>query len=318
MQAGSRAPLPSGAMRIDELIRPGEPVFSVEFFPPKTEDGVATLFAAVDELSTVRPDFASVTYGAGGSTREGTLDIAARLKRDHGIETMAHLSCVGETIGGLEEILNRIQAAGLENVLALRGDPPRGEDEFEAPAGGLSSAAELAEFIAERHDFSIGATCFPEIHPEAPSLEADLAYLRTKVDAGARFLITQLFFDNATFWSWLTEVRRAGIEVPILVGVMPIIGYAQLVRFCEICEARIPDPLASALEACAGDSRAEMELGIAYAARQCEELLAGGVAGIHFYTLNRAPSTRAILGALRVARPWDRAAAGAESAAMRD
>lgn len=303
-------------MRIDELIRPGEPVFSFEFFPPRSDDGLSALFAAVEELEPLRPDFASVTYGAGGSTREGTLALAAQLKRDHGFETMAHLSCVGETIEGLEEILRRIDGAGLENVLALRGDPPRGEAEFEAPAGGLSSAAELAAFISQRHDYSIGATCFPEIHPEADSLAADLAYLKTKVEAGARFLITQLFFDNQTFWSWLAEARRAGIDVPIIVGVMPITSYSQLTRFCEICEAVIPAPLAEALAACEGDQRAEAELGIAYAARQCEELLAGGAAGIHFYTLNQPHATRAILGALRAARPWERSPAGSESAAL--
>ena len=309
------APLRSAAMRIHELIQPGEPVFSLEFYPPKTEEGLEGLFAAVDQLKGLRPDFASVTYGAGGATRDGTLEVATRLKRDYDIETMAHLSCVGETIEGLEEALRGIQTAGLENVLALRGDPPRGEVEFEAPSGGLSSAAELAAFISERHEFSIGATCFPEIHPEAQSLEIDLAYLKTKIQAGVQFLITQLFFDNEVFWSWLAEARRAGIEVPIIVGVMPIVSYAQLVRFCEICEAVIPDRLGDALSACEGDPQAEAALGIAYAARQCEELLAGGVAGIHFYTLNQAPATRAILAALQAARPWERAGESTVSAA---
>ena len=302
-------------MRIDELIQPGKPVFSLEFYPPKTDEGVEALYAAVEQLRGLQPDFASVTYGAGGATRDGTIEVATRLKREYDIEAMAHLSCVGETIEGLEEALRRIQTAGLENVLALRGDPPRGESEFEAPSGGLSSAAELAAFISERHEFSIGATCFPEIHPEAQSLEIDLAYLKTKIQAGAQFLITQLFFDNETFWSWLAEARRAGIEVPIIVGVMPITGYSQLVRFCEICEAVIPDPLADALSACDGDPQAEAQLGIAYAARQCEELLAGGIAGIHFYTLNQAPATRAVLAALQAAQPWKRAGDGTISAA---
>ena len=299
-------------MRIDQLITPGEPCFSLEFFPPKTDDAVQALFETVAELRALSPAFASVTYGAGGATREGTLEIAGRIQADHGIETMAHLSCVGETVEGLEKILKRIEKAGIENVLALRGDPPRGVAEFETADGGLSSAAELAAFISKRYDFSIGATCFPEVHPEADSLEADLAYLRTKVDAGAHFLVSQLFFDNAAFWSWQAAARQAGIDVPILVGVLPITSYKQLVRFCEICEARIPAPLAAALEACNGDEAAERRLGIAYAARQCEELLAGGVAGIHFYTLNQAAATRAIVGALRAARPWDRAGPRAE------
>jgi methylenetetrahydrofolate reductase (NADPH) len=249
-----------------------------------------------------------VTYGAGGATREGTVEIAAAIKRDYGIETMAHLSCVGETVEGLAEVLDRIEAAGIENVLALRGDPPRGATEFTPPEGGLTSAAELAGYVSRRHPgFAIGGACFPEVHPEAPSLEADLAYLRTKVDNGATFLITQLFFDNRVFFDWLAEARRAGIGVPIIAGIMPITSYAQIQRFCQICEARIPEPLAEAMEALGGDAEAELELGIAYAARQCEELLAAGVPGLHFYTLNKAPATRAILAALRVARPWEQA-----------
>ena len=293
-------------MRIDETIASGEPCFSFEFFPPKTDEGVEQLFTAIEELAVLEPSFASVTYGAGGTTRDGTGEISGRIKRELGIETMAHLSCVGEASGGIEEILQRFDAEGIENVLALRGDPPRGERDFETPQGGLSSAADLAAFISARHEMTIGASCFPEVHPEAESLEADLAYLKRKVEAGASFLITQLFFDNRVFWDWLDEARRAGVEVPILVGLMPITSYAQIRRFCEICAATIPAPLAAAMEACGGDEHAEMELGIAYAARQCEELLAGGVPGIHFYTLNRAPATRAILGAVRAARPWKR------------
>jgi methylenetetrahydrofolate reductase (NADPH) len=295
-------------MRIDAALTGAtEPIFSFEFFPPKTEEGVTSLFEAVEALRGLDPTYCSVTYGAGGATRDGTVEIAGEIKRRFGIETMAHLSCVGETLEGLSEVLARIEAAGLENVLALRGDPPRGEAEFRPPPGGLSSATELANFIGPRHPrFAIGGTCFPEIHPEAPSLEADLAYLRTKLDGGASFLITQLFFDNRMFFDWLADARRAGIDVPIIPGIMPIVSYAQIRRFCEICEATIPEPLAAAMEALGGDPEAELELGIAYAARQCEELLAAGVPGIHFYTLNRAPATRAILSALRVARPWER------------
>ena len=297
------------------MIASGEPCFSFEFFPPKSDEGLEQLFATVTELARLEPSFASVTYGAGGTTRDGTVEISGRIKREHRIETMTHLSCVGETGGGIEEILERIEGEGIENILALRGDPPHGEDHFEAPQGGLSSAADLAAFISSRHEMAIGASCFPEVHPEAKSLEADLAYLKRKVDAGASFLITQLFFDNGVFWDWLGEARRVGIDVPILVGLMPITSYAQIRRFCELCEAKIPEALAAAMKACGGDEHAEMELGIAYAARQCEELLAGGVPGIHFYTLNRAPATRAILGALRAARPWERAGRAPTSAA---
>ncbi|MGH2963073.1 MAG: methylenetetrahydrofolate reductase [NAD(P)H] [Solirubrobacterales bacterium] len=294
-------------MRIDEIISTARPCFSFEFFPPKTDQGVEDLYETMRVLRPLDPGFVSVTYGAGGATREGTVEISGTLKREFGVEAMAHLSCVGETAQGLEEILEKIEGAGIENVLALRGDPPRGEAEFQQPAGGLSSSAELAAFIAKRHDFAVGGACFPEVHPEARDLEADVAFLKTKVDAGATFLITQLFFDNRSLFEWLPATRRAGIEVPIIAGVMPITSYAQIKRFCEICEATIPAPLAEAMEALGGDERAEFELGVAYAARQCDELLAAGVPGIHFYTLNRAPATRAILAALHASRPWERA-----------
>jgi methylenetetrahydrofolate reductase (NADPH) len=298
-------------MRIDEILAKkagsGEPVISFEFFPPRTPEGLDGLWSALDVLAELGPDYVSVTYGAGGATREGTVEISSRIKNELGLETMTHLSCVGETAEGLESVLRRIEAAGIDNILALRGDPPRGESEFVPPEGGLTSAAELAAFISSRFAFAIGGSCFPEVHPEAPSLEADLAYLRTKVESGANFLISQLFFDNQAYFDWLAEARRSGIDVPIIPGIMPITSYSQIRRFCTICEATIPEPLAAAMEALGGDVEAEQELGIAYAARQCEELLAAGAPGLHIYTLNKAPATRAILRALQVARPWERA-----------
>jgi methylenetetrahydrofolate reductase (NADPH) len=293
-------------MRIDELLTSSGPVFSFEFFPPRTPEGVETLFETVEALKPLTPSFVSVTYGAGGATRDGTVEIATRVKHEHGLETMAHLSCVGETAQGLVEILDRLEAGGIDNILALRGDPPRGETEFKRPEGGLDSAADLAGFIHERYGFAIGGACFPEVHPEAPSLEADLAYLKTKVTSGASFLITQLFFDNRIYFDFVNAARATGIDVPIVPGVIPIASYAQITRFCQLCDASIPEPLAEAMGALGGDQEAEAELGMAYAARQCEELLAGGAPGIHFYTLNRAPATRAVLAALRVGRPWER------------
>ncbi len=299
------------AMRIPELLSArrsrGEPSFSFEVFPPKSEEAAVELFEALTELRRLSPDFASVTYGAAGSTRDGTVEVSTRLLREIGIETMAHLSCVGETIEGLDAILGRLNEAGIENILALRGDPPAGASDFTAPAGGLRGSAELAAFIHERGNWGVGGSCFPEIHPEAASPEADIAYLKEKVDSGAEFVISQLFFDNAVFFAWLERVRGAGIEVPVLVGVLPIRSYAGLVRFCEVCQARIPEPLHEALRACGGDPTAERSLGVAYAARQCDELLAGGVDGLHFYTLNKADSTLAVVGALNAARPWTRA-----------
>jgi methylenetetrahydrofolate reductase (NADPH) len=219
---------------------------------------------------------------------------------------MAHLSCVGETREGLAETLDRIAAAGIENVFALRGDPPRGQQDFVQPEGGLGSAAELSEFISGSWDFTIGGACFPEVHPEAPDLDTDLAYLKTKVDAGASFLITQLFFDNQVYFDFVEAARGHGIDVPILAGVIPVASFAQTKRICDLCDASIPPRLEAAFAAAEGDERAEFELGIAFAAQQCAELLLAGAPGIHFYALNRAPATRAVLGALHAARPWER------------
>jgi methylenetetrahydrofolate reductase (NADH) len=294
-------------MRIDEILERDGPCFSIEFFPPKTPEAVEELFDTIDALKPLEPDFVSVTYGAAGSTRDGTVAIAERIKREAGLETMAHLSCVGETREGLAAILDRFAAIGIENVLALRGDPPRGVPDFEAPPGGLGSATALTAFIAERHDFTIGGACFPEVHPEAASLEADLAYLKTKVEAGARFLITQLFFDNRVYFDFVAAARERGIDVPILPGVIPIASYAQVARICEICDASIPPELDRAMRELAGDREAEGLLGVAYAARQCDELLAAGAPGIHLYSINRAPGARAVLAALRASRPWGRA-----------
>jgi methylenetetrahydrofolate reductase (NADPH) len=293
-------------MRIDEILVAKRPVFSVEFFPPKTEEGKNELLATARSLRELEPDFVSVTYGAGGSTREGTVEITRALKDDLGLETMAHLSCVGESSEGIAATLDRIAAAGIENVFALRGDPPRGQPDFEQPEGGLGSAAELAAFIGTGWDFAVGGACFPEVHPEAPDLDTDLEYLKTKVEAGASFLITQLFFDNQVYFDFVKSAREVGIDVPILAGIIPVAGFAQTKRICELCDASIPPRLEAAFAAADGEEEAEFELGVAYAAQQCAELLIAGAPGIHFYALNRAPATRAVLGALRAARPWER------------
>jgi methylenetetrahydrofolate reductase (NADH) len=293
-------------MRVDQILASPGPTFSVEFFPPKTEEATEQLFATARSLAELELDFASVTYGAGGSTREGTVEITKALKDEIGLETMAHLSCVGETKEGISATLDRIAEAGIENVFALRGDPPRGEEDFVQPEGGLGSAAELAEFVSAGWDFTIGGACFPEVHPEAPDLDTDLAYLKTKVDSGASFLITQLFFDNQVYFDFVAAARARGIDVPIVAGVIPVASFAQTKRICDLCDASIPPRLETAFVAAGGDERAEFELGIAYAAQQCAELLLGGAPGIHFYALNRAPATRAVLGALRASRPWER------------
>ncbi len=296
-------------MRIDEILASkAEPVFSFEFFPPKTEEGEANLQRALSGLAPLQPDFTSVTYGAGGSTRERTIDIVKSIKADHGIEAMAHLSCVGTTKEQLREIVDEIRDAGIDNVLALRGDPPRGETEWKPTPGGLEYSTQLIALLAERYDFAIGAACFPEVHPEATDLASDLRFLLEKVQAGGRFLITQLFFDNRLYFDFVREARAAGIDAPIIPGIIPVTNVEQIKRFTSMCGASIPAGLLEQLDLRADDPAAVVELGVAYATAQCADLLARGAPGIHFYTLNKSPSTRAILSALRLLRPWERPA----------
>src|SRR5438270_2017628 len=227
-------------MRIDEILTSSEePVFSFGFFPPKTDEGERNLRAALEALRPLEPDFASVTYGAGGSTRNRTVESTRWIKRDLGIEAMAHLSCVGATREQLDEILDTISGAGIDNVLALRGDPPKGETEWRPHPGGLHYSTELAALIAERGAFGIGAACFPEVHPEAQDLASDLRFLREKVEAGASFLITQLFFDNELYFRFVEEARAAGIDVPILPGIMPITDVRQIKTITGMCGATI-------------------------------------------------------------------------------
>ena len=296
-------------MRIDRILEQQRPVFSFEFFPPKTDEGQRTLEATLAELKEDRPEYVSVTYGAGGSTRERTVEITKWIKQDLGIEAMAHLSCVGEPTERLVEILGEIEAAGIENVLALRGDPPRGETEWRPHPGGLHYSVELIELIRSRFDFCIGAACFPEVHPEAQTFDQDLAYAKRKVDAGASFLITQLFFDNELYFEFVDAARSAGIDVPLIPGIMPITNYKQIKTITGMCGATIPAELERELNGRADDPEAVAELGVAYATLQCSDLLARGAPGVHFYTLNRSPATRAILAALRAAQPWTRARA---------
>src|SRR5918998_62391 len=295
-------------MRIDEILEERRPVFSFEFFPPNTEEGERNLWAALEELKRDEPAFVSVTYGAGGSTRDRTIGIVKRIKSEIGLEAMAHFTCVGATVDDLRGTLDEMRDAGVENVLALRGDPPEGQTEWTKTEGGLAYSTELATLIAENYDFSIGAACFPEVHPEATDLESDLSFLKRKGEAGARFLITQLFFDNELYFDFVREARAFGIDVPIVPGIMPVTGFAQIKRFTEMCGASIPEDYERELAARQDDPDAVKELGVAYATLQCADLLARGAPGIHFYTLNRSPATRSILAALRASRPWDRVA----------
>src|SRR5690349_6700605 len=308
--AGS-SPRRLGAMRIDERIASGaEPAFSFEFFPPKTDEGEENLAVALAELARLDPTFVSVTYGAGGTPaqRDKTIDIVSRIKADHGLEAMAHFTCVGASVDQLRSTLDRMREAGIENVLALRGDPPAGVDakNWVAADGGLRYSRELIELIRADYDFAIGAACFPEVHLAAESAESDLRYTREKVDAGARFLVTQLFFDNDLYYDFVARARDAGIDVPIIPGIMPITNVKQVKRFTEMCGATIPPGLLRELELRSDQPDAVADFGVAYATMQCADLLANGAPGIHFYTLNRSPSTRAILSALRCLAPWRR------------
>ena len=296
-------------MRIADLLERQRPVFSFEFFPPKTDEGQQTLKNTLEILKDDEPNFVSVTYGAGGTTRNRTVEITKTIKRDHGIEAMAHLSCVGEPRERLIELLAEIQASGIQNVLALRGDPPRGEASWRPHPGGLSFSVELIQLIKENFDFCVGAAGFPEVHLDAPDRASDLRYAKEKIDAGAEFLITQLFFDNEAYFDYVEDARGVGIEVPIIPGNMPITNYGQIHRFTEMCGATIPEELEQQLNGRADDPEAVAELGVAYATLQCSDLLARGAPGVHFYTLNRSPATRAILAALRAAHPWTRAKA---------
>ena len=286
-------------MRIDEILAAQGPVFSFEFFPPKTPAGEQNLYAALSELKALEPSFVSVTYGAGGSSREKTIEIVKRIKDEFGLEAMAHFTCIGATVGQLRETLDEMQLAGIDNVLALRGDPPAGEEDWIKTDGGLEYSHELVQLIDGNYPFAIGAACFPETHIHADSPEADLRYLAEKVQAGADFLITQMFFDNDAYFDFVARARAAGIQVPIIPGVMPITRVGQIERMAKMCCAAIPDGLREELHARGEDAEAVLDFGVAYATLQCSELLAAGAPGIHFYTLNRSPATRAILAALR-------------------
>ncbi len=286
-------------MKIIDQLSAKTPAFSFEFFPPKDEAGVDRLFETVAHLKPYDPAYVSVTYGAGGSTRRLTVDLVQRIKREVGLEAMAHLTCVGATQGEIKSVLDQLRDGGIENVLALRGDPPKGETSFIKSEGGFGYASELAAFIRGSYEFCVGAACYPERHPEAASADADLANLKRKVEAGAHFLVTQLFFDSKDYFAFVARARAAGITVPIIPGVMPITNTSQVKRFTALCGACIPDALLQRLEAAGADAGAVQAIGVEHAAAQCRELIAGGAPGIHFYTLNRSPATKEVLDRLR-------------------
>jgi len=292
---------------VDKLGR--APAFSFEFFPPQNQEGVDRLFETITHLAPYEPAYVSVTYGAGGSTRRLTVELVRRIKQEVGIEAMAHLTCVGASKDEIKLVLDELEQSGIENVIALRGDPPAGQKEFVKHEGGFGYASELIAFIRSRYRFCLAAACYPEKHSEARDLESDLRALKQKVDAGVDVLITQLFFDNADYFRFVERLRAAGIDVPVLPGIIPIASAAQVERLVSMCGASVPDVLQRELQARAHDPAAAAQLGIAYATAQCAELLDAGVAGLHFYTFNRSPATLSIVGALRAQGRWASAVA---------
>ena len=293
-------------MKIIDILQGNVRTVSFEFFPPKDDAGFADLFQTIEALKPLDPSYVSVTYGAGGGTRRKTVELVKRIKHEIGIEAMAHLTCVSATREEITTVLDDLEAGGVANVLPLRGDPPKGEPEFVPTPGGFGHANELVEFVRSRYSFCLAGACYPETHPEASSPEADLDYLKRKVDAGVDFLITQLFFSNEDFYRFRDRAEAAGIRVPILAGIMPILSVKQIKRFTQMCGTALPKDLLSKIEAVEDDPEAVRQIGTYHATRQCGELLARGVAGIHFYTLNRSTATRAVyqsIKRLRVATP---------------
>jgi methylenetetrahydrofolate reductase (NADPH) len=284
-------------VKIRDLLGASTPSLSFEFFPPKTEAGTQRLFEAVRELQQFRPDFVSVTYGAGGSTRAATADIVERLQREHGLCAMAHLTCVGSSRAELVAIAQSLQARGIENVMALRGDPPQGEPNFRPATHGLSHASDLIRLLRAEADFCVAAACYPEKHPQSLSLDADVARLAEKVAAGADFLITQFIFDAREYFAFVARARRRGIGVPIIPGVLPLTDFDAVLSMATKCCATVPNSIREELANPRDDAAHRTERGLELTRALCEALLAGGAPGLHFYTRNRS-DIAPVLGSL--------------------
>jgi methylenetetrahydrofolate reductase (NADPH) len=287
-------------MRIDQILGQGLPAVSFEFFPPKNEAGFQQLYRTIEDLRPLEPSYVSVTYGAGGSTRQKTVELVERIQREAKIRSMAHLTCVGHTADEIGGILDELWAGGIRNVLALRGDPPAGQSQFVATEGGFAYADELTAYVRSRHDFCVAVAGYPEGHPQCLNRTRDLENLKKKVDAGGCFIITQLFFDNADFYRFRDQARAMGIKVPIVAGIMPILNVGQIKRFISMCGAKIPHPLLTRLESLEADPETVHAAGVDYATGQCQDLLRNGTDGIHFYTLNKSKATVEICKALDV------------------
>jgi methylenetetrahydrofolate reductase (NADPH) len=291
-------------LRIAELYERSEPTISFEFFPPKSPEAEETLFReTVPALLTLKPSFFSVTYGAGGSTRDNTLRIVNRIRRDHPVEAMSHLTCVGSTAEMLGGYLDEAQGLGIENILCLRGDPPRGQTEFKPIEGGFAYAQQLIEFVKKRGPFGVGAACYPEGHLECPTKHVDWDRAAAKVEAGAEFLITQLFYDWSDFLDMQDYLRnKRGVKVPIIPGVLPFLSTEQIKRFTSLCGSKLNKALLAKLEAHAGDDESVRQIGVEVCTEIGRRLLDQGVAGIHFYCLNRVQSCAEIMRNLGLAK----------------
>lgn len=284
---------------IAELFARSRPLRSLEFFPPKDDAGVAALRGTAEALRRMGPDFVSVTYGAGGTTRDRTAQVSALLRGEFGFTVMPHLTCVGHTRGDLEALADQIHAQGFRNIMTLRGDPPKGATSFPVLPDGFRHAAELVALLKRRHpDFCLGVAGYPEKHPEAPSLEADLTHLKRKVDAGADFITTQLFFDNAVYYRFVERCREEGITVPIVPGIMPVLSLKQIQRFTQLCGSTLPAQLTARLEVAADNADVVEMVGIDWALHQIRGLLANGAPGYHLYILNRARGALALSAGL--------------------
>ncbi len=286
-------------MKIKDLLKEKRTI-SCEFFPPRESDGIPNVLRAIERVKAYNPDFVSVTYGAGGSTRAFTEEITLRVKQEADLEVMAHLTCVGQTKEEIHGVLERLDQAGIENVIALRGDPPRGETDFVPVDGGFEHATDLIRHIRQNFAFGVAGACYPEGHIEAVDLDSDLEYVKRKVDQGADFLITQLFYDNNCFFEYMDQVRKAGIDAPVVPGVLPILSAPQIRRFTALCGATIPPELDRQLDQHAEDDQAVRELGIEHATNQVRELWDSGVPGVHFYVLNRTYAISKILNNLGI------------------
>ncbi|NUQ80024.1 MAG: methylenetetrahydrofolate reductase [NAD(P)H] [Bacteroidetes bacterium] len=281
-------------MRISDILQKKGKTFSFEFFPPKTDAGVETLLRTVDRLKPLNPDFVSVTYGAGGSNRHRSFGIVDTIRNQIGLEVMAHFTCVGHTTDELQDSLNELKSRNIDNILALRGDPPKGDSGWVPPPNGYRYASELVRHIRMGGHFCIGVAGYPETHPEALSPEADIENLKRKVDEGGDFVITQLFFNNDEYFRFVDRAARAGIHCRIIPGIMPITNFGQIKKFSEMCGAVIPPRLVEALTEVESDPTEVALIGLEHAMIQCRELIAGGAPGLHFYTLNKSAATRII------------------------